>query len=223
MSNKIIPEGSGEYRRWELPQVESRDAAPGKGGYGLITADQLARIQEQAFKEAQQQGHAQGYRDGLEQAQKEMALKNQEVQARLQRFESLLRALSAPFEQLDEQVEQELFALAVAIARQIIRRELKADPGEIVATVREAVAALPGSARHPHVYLHPDDAAFIRQTFSLSGEHEHWKLIDDPSLTRGDCRVTTDNSRVDASVENRLAAIVARGLGGEREEDRRDS
>jgi flagellar assembly protein FliH len=36
---------------------------------------------------------------------------------------------------------------------------------------------------------------------------------------RGDCRVVTENSRVDATIENRLAAIMANTLGGEREED----
>lgn len=221
MTIKVIPEGTEEYRRWDLPRVDERlsGAAQQKLTQGRVTADQLATIQELAHKEAFEQGFTQGYKDGVEKANKEAAKKDQELQRRIQHMDQLLRTLSSPFEQLDGQVETELASLAISLARQIIRRELKINPGEIVAVVREAVAALPVVTRHPQVFLHPDDAAFIRQTFSLSGEHEHWKLIDDPALTRGDCRVVTENSRIDATVESRLTAIITQALGGEREED----
>ncbi len=222
MTIKVIPEGTEEYRRWDMPRVDERlsGAAQQKLTQGRVTADQLANIQEQAHKEAFEQGFTQGYKDGVEKATKEAAKKDQELQRRIQHMDQLLRTLSTPFEQLDGQVETELASLAISLARQIIRRELKVNPGEIVAVVREAVAALPVVTRHPQVFLHPDDAAFIRQTFSLSGEHEHWKLIDDPALTRGDCRVVTENSRIDATVESRLTAIITQAMGGEREEDR---
>ncbi len=225
MTNKVIPEGSEEYRRWEMPRVDTRlsGEAQLKLTHGRVTADQLSNIQEQAHKEAFEQGFAQGYKDGLDTAQKETAQINQDLQRRGQQLHQLLLTLSTPFEQLDGQVEAELASLAVSLARQIIRRELKLNPGEIVAVVREAVAALPVATRHPQIFLHPEDAAFIRQTFSLSGEHEHWKLVDDPALTRGDCRVVTENSRIDASVESRLTAIITQALGGEREEDRQHS
>ena len=225
MTIKIIPEGTEEYRRWEMPRVDERlsGTAQQKLTQGRVTADQLSSIQEQAHKEAFEQGFTQGYKDGIDKAQKETAQKTQDLQRRIQQLDQLLRTLSTPFEQLDGQVESELASLAVALARQIIRRELKVDPGEIVAVVRAAVAALPVATRHPQIFLHPDDAAFIRQTFSLSGEHEHWKLIDDPALTRGDCRVVTENSRIDASVDSRLTAIITQALGGEREEDRQRS
>ena len=225
MTIKVIPEGTEEFRRWEIPRVDEKlsGAAQQKLTQGRVTADQLSNIQEQAHKEAFEQGFTQGYKDGIDKAHKESAQKSQELQRSIQHLDQLLRVLSTPFEQLDGQVESELASLAVALARQIIRRELKLDPGEIVAVVREAVAALPVVTRHPQIFLHPEDAAFIRSAFSLSGEHEHWKLIDDPALTRGDCRVVTENSRIDATVESRLTAIITQALGGEREEDRQHS
>lgn len=225
MTTKVIPEGTEAYQRWEMPRVDERlsGEAKHKLTHGRVTADQLSNIQEEAHKEAFEQGFAQGYKDGIDKAQKETAQKNHDLQLKIQHMEQLLRALSTPFEQLDEQVESELATLAVSLARQIIRRELKFNPGEIVAVVREAVAALPVATRRPQIFLHPEDAAFIRHAFSLSGEHEHWKLIDDPALARGDCRVVTENSRIDATVENRLSAIITQALGGEREEDRQHS
>lgn len=225
MTIKVIPEGSEQYRRWEMPRVDEKlsGEAQLKLTHGRVTADQLSNIQDQAHKEAFEQGFTQGYKDGIDKAQKETLQKNQDLQHRVEQMDQLLRSLSTPFEQLDGQVEAELASLAVSLARQIIRRELKLNPGEIVAVVREAVAALPVATRHPQIFLHPEDAAFIRQTFSLSGEHEHWKLIDDPAMTRGDCRVVTETSRIDASVESRLTAIITKALGGEREEDQQHS
>lgn len=221
MTTKIIREGAQEYTLWQMPQViavEPADAVE-SGTSSVLTVGQLSKVQEQAFKEARNAGHAQGYKEGSEQAQREHAQKLQEQTARIQQFDKILHTLRVPLEQLDEQVEQELATLAVALARQIIRRELKLDPGEIVAVAREAIAALPTVSQPPKIYLHPEDAAFIRQVFSLSSEQEHWKLIDDPVLTRGDCRVLTENSRIDATVETRLAAVIAQALGGEREAD----
>ncbi len=221
IQGKIIRGGEIDVQRWEAPEVEG--VAHGNSLLSLLTAEQLANIQDVAFKEAQEQGHAEGYRKGLEQARAESAAKTQDLTQRIQKLEQLLRALSQPFEHLDEQIEQELFQLAVAIARQIIRREIKTDPGQIVAVVREVIQLLPGSTRQPQVFLHPEDAAFLRQALSMSGETENWKLIEDPTLMRGDCRVTTENSRVDATIENRLAAIVANTMGGEREADKSNS
>ncbi len=225
MTIKVIPEGTEEFRRWDMPRVDEKlsGTAQHKLTQGRVTADQLSNIQEQAHKEAFEQGFTQGYKDGIDKAHQETAQKTQELQRKMQQLDQLLHVLGTPFEQLDGQVESELASLAVALARQIIRRELKLDPGEIVAVVREAVAALPVATRHPQIFLHPEDAAFIRSTFSLSGEHERWKLIDDPALTRGDCRVVTENSRIDATVESRLTAIITQALGGEREEDRQHS
>lgn len=221
MTTKIIRDGTQEYSVWQMPQVIAVEPAEAdeSGVARVLTVGQVSKVQEQAFNEARNAGHAQGYKEGCEQAQREYAQKLHELNARAQQFIKLLHTLRAPLEQLDEQVEHELATLAVALARQIIRRELKLDPGEIVAVAREAIAALPTATQQPKIYLHPEDAAFIRQAFSLSSEQEHWKLIDDPVLTRGDCRVLTENSRIDATVETRLAAVIAQALGGEREAD----
>jgi len=48
------------------------------------------------------------------------------------KFVSLLESLSQPFKALDAEVEKELVKLAMAIATQIIRREIKLDPGKLL-------------------------------------------------------------------------------------------
>jgi flagellar assembly protein FliH len=48
-------------------------------------------------------------------------------------------------------------------------------------------------------------------------DHEQsWQIVEDPAMTRGGCRVRSEQSRVDASVEARLNAVIANVLGDER-------
>jgi flagellar assembly protein FliH len=60
----------------------------------------------------------------------------------------------------------------------------------------------------------------MRDTFSRSEAERSWVLVADPGLSRGDCRIITDTSLIDATLEKRLAAITSQLLGGERVTDK---
>jgi flagellar assembly protein FliH len=141
------------------------------------------------------------------------------MQTRAAQLETILRALAEPSEQLDEQVEQELATLAMVVARQLVRREIRTDPGQIIAVVREAMAILPSAARDIELRLHPEDASLVREVLRLSEGERPWKIVEDPVLTRGGCRLVSDVAQVDASLESRLNAVVASVMGGERDQD----
>jgi len=199
VAGRIVPgEAVPGCERWQVPEV----------GPGGPTARQLEELQRAAWEE----GFAAGRREGLERGEAE-------VRARVAALERVLDTLAAPLAEVDEAVERELVALAVAMARQIVRRELRTDPGEVVAAVREALAALPAGAREVRVVLHPEDAALVRERLAGGGRERAWTIEEDPALTRGGCRVVTPTSEVDATLEHRLGAVIARVLGGERDGD----
>jgi flagellar assembly protein FliH len=175
----------------------------------LLTADQMERIQQQAHEE----GFAQGRREGLEAARAEM-------EGRIRELDRILGLLAEPLEALDDSMEQELVALAMAAARLIVRRELKTDPAQVLAAVREAMNALPAASRHVRLHLHPEDAALVREMLKVSEEERTWRIVEDPATARGGCKVVTDTSLIDASIEARLLAILATVLGGERTQDK---
>ena len=133
---------------------------------------------------------------------------------------SLLEALNEPFKALDEEVEKELITLVIGIATQLIRREIKMDPGQVVAAVREAIKVLPLSSQKISLHLHPEDVELVRSVLSLDEMSPSWAVVEDPLITRGGCQVDTDLSHIDATVENRLAAVIAGLFGGEREQDK---
>ena len=208
-TQKIISGGELEdCQAWIAPSVAGGPAQAEEQGNGMLTAKQLEQVQKQAYDEAYAKGLEEGLRAG------EAA-----VQQQVNRLEQLMNALGNPFAELDEQVEEELVKLAIAIVRQLVRREIRTDPGQVIAVVREAVAALPVSSRSIRLHLHPEDAVLVREAFSLSESEKNWQIVDDPVLTRGGCKVVTESSQVDASLETRLAQIIASVFGGERAED----
>jgi flagellar assembly protein FliH len=205
--SKVIPkEELSGIENWSLPEVNP--AGKREPAARPLTARQIEELQQQA----RQEGFQQGRREGLEAGKRE-------IMARVHELESLMQTLAKPLDQLDTQVEQELIGLALAVAQQLVRRELKIDPGQVLAAVREAMAALPIAARNVRLHLHPEDAALVRETLSLSDGERGWKVVEDPVLTRGGCKVSSDTSQIDASVERRLHTIIANVLGGERETD----
>ncbi len=188
---------------WHVPEV----GAAGEAQHPM-TARQLEEIQEQA----QQEGFEQGLKEGREAGTREFV-------ERVQQLEQLTASLDRPFEELDEAIEQQLAQLAMIVARQLIRRELKSEPGQVIGVVREALAALPLAARNIRLSLHPEDAVLVREALSLQQGEASIQVVEDPVQMRGGCLVLTENSQIDASVESRLNAIIANTMGGMRDSD----
>jgi flagellar assembly protein FliH len=207
-----------------------------------LTVGALESMQNQVYAEAREQGRRDGYQTGFEEGrqvgleegrEQGFAIGREEgaqaardeqsalARERLDRLEALLRALAEPLAQLDEKIEQELVALAMAVAQQLVRREIGVNPGQIVAVVRDAVSALPANARQITLYVHPDDATLLREAFALDGDSApHWRLLEDPLLSRGGCRVLAEQSSIDATVEKRLGQVIAAALGDQRSDER---
>lgn len=205
-SKTVISDDLTVYERWELPQVNDPFSS------SPATAEELESIQKQAYKE----GFALGKKEGYEQ-------KKQELEDSATSLRSIIELLTDPLKNIDNEVVEQLSQLSMSVAKQIVRRELHTEQGEIVGIVREAMNALPASTRKIILNIHPDDAELIRNAFSLGQENEsdelRWKVVEDPMITRGGCKISSENSRVDATVEARLNRVISTLLGGERESD----
>ncbi len=164
------------------------------------------------------EAHEEGYQQGIKQAQKEIAEQKKQLLDIIHFFEQ-------PLQYLNEEVEQQLNLLAVTLAQQLVRREIRSEPGEIVAVIREAVKMLPISTRKIKIFLHPEDAEIVKKALQLDelDDEQSWKLKEDPMITRGGCEIKSDQSVINATLENRLQALAASILGGDRVEDQSGS
>jgi len=204
MSKLSDSDSSTTCQLWQAPQLKNSP----DGTNTLRTRKQQQQIEQDAFE----QGFNQGYREGLEQGQ-------HEINEHIKYLQSLMATLAMPLLDLDKQVVDELVDLSMAVARQLIRRELKISPGEVVAVVKESLSLLPVTAGDVRLELHPEDAALVRNALLGSDAEPPWQIVEDPVLSRGGCRVSTNTSRIDATVENRINAAIAAVMGGEREVD----
>lgn len=186
--------------RWEVPAID------GGGGKGYMTAGRLESLQKDAYEEAWKKGHSDGLSAG--------AL---ELRGRVERLDQLLLALAKPFDLLDEQIEKQLVELSMTVVRQLFRREVAQDPTHVIGVVREAIQLLPIASRNVLVHLHPDDAAIVRECLPPAEGEPAWVIVEDPLTSKGGCRVTTENSQIDATSESRLNKLVHSISGDERQ------
>ena len=203
---------AGNAARWEPPSVNGPSSRPRE----TVAANKLSRTDqatvEEHFANAKTAGAAAG--------RAEYEGRITELNARIARLESILNVLGSPLVEMDAQVERQLTVLALTVAKQLVRRELRVDPTQVVAIIRETVALLPVSARDVRVHLHPEDAAIVRERLAQPQAERAWSIVEDPVLSRGGCRVTTDSALIDARLETRLGAIVTQILGSDRVDDR---
>jgi flagellar assembly protein FliH len=164
-------------------------------------------------REAWDAGYAAGREAGLVAVRAEQQRVQDDLRERANRFGHLLDLMARPLKDLDDSVFDSLGTVVEAVVKQLLRRELKTQPEQIVGVVREAVGALSDAAREVRVHLHPDDAAVLREILVEPGNDRAWRIVEDPVLTRGGCRVRSENSTVDARLEARIGAAVALALG----------
>jgi flagellar assembly protein FliH len=197
LSNRIIPkEQLSAYQRWELTALDESQRAQEVTAerVPLPTAEELQQIQTQAHQEGYAAGHLEGRAKGIADAE---------------RMKQVLVGLEAALQQYDQQVAQDVLALALDISRQMLRQALKVKPGLVLAVVREAMNSLPQASSHPHLILNPEDARVVRSFMEADLAHSAWKIQEDSRIERGGCRIESANSEIDATMETRWKRIVA--------------
>lgn len=202
MSTLWSDEHARQATRWAKPIFDEQPSAA-----GLDFGAQQARCAElEAAAEAR--GYAVGHAAGL-------AAGGAHAAQIAQQIKTTLDALSQPLAMVDAELERVLVALALEAARRIAQQELHLEPAKVAAVVRDAVASLGSGARAVTVYVHPDDYAALMEALadSLHGS-EPWRLVADPEVLPGGCRVESEQASVVASLDARAAGLAHTLLGG---------
>ncbi len=175
--------------------------------FKLPTAADIERMHEDiraaAKEEGRQEGHAEGYAAGHEQG---YAQGKAQAEAEAARLAGLTEQLEQALTGIDHEVAEELMALAIELARQMVRETLAQHPESILGTIRLALQQLPQG--HAHIHLHPDDLALVRKHSGEQLSHGGQRLQEDATLVRGDCRVDAGGAQVDATLETRWRRVL---------------
>ena len=163
-------------------------------------ADVDPQVVEAIRADAQKAGYEEGLRLGREEAEREL-------KANVAALASIADALCQPVASIDDAVQREITELAFTIGETLYREEMQRDPTKVVNVVREAVAALPEGTANIKISLNPEDAAVVDEYAQTSASQ--WQVLPDPAMGRGGCKVQADTSEVDATLDERLAAVRA--------------
>ena len=125
--------GASSIERWSLPLVEGHlIGRPTDDKKAQATAEAIACI-------AREQAEQRGYEAGMAKAQAEMQPRLAELDARVKKLDALLSFVARPLQELDAEVEKTLLQLTLAVGKQLARRELRVDPAQVIAIIRESL------------------------------------------------------------------------------------
>ncbi len=213
MVSQIIPRGRlATYQRWEMGAFEQpapahvthfgADKREQELAVILPTVEQIERIHQEAQQEGyaagQEAGYEVGYKAGDDAGREQAALAASRMQVLLNGFQQALA-------DADRAIGNVLLALALDLAKQMVREALRVKPEIVFAVVRESIRNESAFSQPPQLYLHPDDAALVRE--HLNQELNDCTVCVDPYLQRGDCRVKTGSGQVDATLATRWRRI----------------
>ena len=192
------PEPEPEPEPPEMEEVPLDEVQP-------LTLEELESIRQEAYNE----GFAVGEREGFHSATLKVRQEAEAILApKVAGLEQMMVNLFEPIAEQDTQIEKSLIDLVQHITKQVIQRELAIDSTQIEHVMREALKLLPLGATNVRLYINPQD---FEQVKALRERHEEtWRIVEDVSLLPGGCRVETEHSRIDATVETRVAQVMVK-------------
>jgi flagellar assembly protein FliH len=220
----------GAFKRWEMTsfgderpsslatriQAEERAAAasaaaaaaaasmPAVPAMQLPTAAELEALREGAraegYEEGLQEGREAGRAEAYEAGRQDLALEAES-----------LRAIAATFSQAvtaaDETIASDVLDLALHLARSMVRTAFTVRPELIIPIVREAIDYLPVLQAPAILALNPEDIEIVRTALSDELDKGGWRVVADPQVGRGGCKVDTASNQIDAQAAARWARL----------------
>ncbi|HEX6925011.1 MAG TPA: FliH/SctL family protein [Longimicrobiaceae bacterium] len=204
---------------WALEDLRIDDLYADLSAEPLVGTDASAEEQraraEAAAREELERRVREAYQRGLEEGRREGA------QAEAARLKNAVRAAEAALEEVRENearwlanIEENICAVAVAVARHVVDRELETDPEMVARVVRRALDEFP--VKQPvRVRVHPRDQAVIESTAGegrlptmIDGREVQW--IADVNIVPGGCLVEGRDRIIDGRVDTALMRAYRR-------------
>lgn len=192
------PEPEPEPEPPEMEEVPLEEVQP-------LTLEELESIRQEAYNEGFAVGEKEGFHSTTLKVRQEAEVA---LTAKIAHLEQLMVNLFEPIAEQDTQIEKSLVDLVRHISKQVIQRELAIDSTQIEHVMREALKLLPLGVGNVRLYVNPQD---FEQVKALRERHEEtWRIVEDESLLPGGCRVETEHSRIDATIETRVTQVMAK-------------
>lgn len=210
MSNANVPkEQQTAYERWEMASFSETSRSVGGNATSASkpkrtapssATPEIAQIFETARKEAYNKGMQEGFAVG-------MAKAREYAQEEKQRFLQLMSSFSDALENSDEQIADDVLALALDIAKSMLKVKINVDQSALLPVVLDAIHYLPKIQHPARILVHRDDMQLLREYMADEIANDHWQIQEDNNIERGGCLVETGANQVDATNPTRWKRI----------------
>ena len=211
MSNVVIPkEKQTAYQRWEMASFaeESSSQVPASSAAASQAVQESAEEKTARLEAEMEQARREGYKIGLQQGfDTGIADAAAQVQQDRDRLNTVLASMSEALNTANEAVSEQLLALALDIAKAMVKDRLKVDPAVILPIVQESIHYLPTVQKPARLIVHPADVPVVKKYLQEDMADSNWQIHEDASLERGGCMVETGDNQIDASNATRWKRI----------------
>lgn len=204
MSSMAMPkEQQTAYQRWEMSSfaADGEEMLHGKTKQEEEAASQkIAQLYESVRKEAYTAGMQEGFAVGMAKA-RECAEEDR------QNFVRLMQSFEKSLSTADEKIAENLLALALDIAKAMVKTKLKIDPTSVIPVVQDAIHYLPHVQKPARITVNHEDAQLLRAYLGEELSESVWQVQEDDHIERGGCTVETGANQIDATNEVRWKRI----------------
>ncbi|HEU4587370.1 MAG TPA: FliH/SctL family protein [Gemmatimonadales bacterium] len=184
------------FERWAMPDIMREPVAE------VLPPESPGPTPED---EAYARGYAEGYQAGVAEGEAK-------VRSACHALAGATQALHAVEAAYASEMEQTLTTLALAIARQIVQREVALDGSVIQDLVRRAAESVPAETSL-EIRLHPADLAVFGtepELYGAGGRKLQVRWLGDPTLERGSYVIETPQRVIDGELDAVLKIIYER-------------
>jgi len=206
MSSNIIPkEQLTAYQRWELAsfgeEKRVQQNAAQQQQQQQQTAEELARLREEARQQGRAEGYSQGHAEGVQAGRAEASRE-------AVRIRQVAEAFNSELAHAGEAVADDMLNLALDFAKAMLKTALKVRPEIVLPIVSEAIRYLPTVQQPALLVLNPKDAAVVRSHMGDELEKAGWRVAEDMQVEQGGCRIETASNQIDATMPVRWQRIA---------------
>ena len=185
------------------------------GGHSVhLAAGPDDRVPAVDIEDIERQAYGRGYQDGqLAGVQAEAA----RMRAALSAMDDALLRLQGEAEAWVGNARENVCAIAVAVARQVLMREIEGDPSLVASLAMRALTEIPVD-QPVIVRMHPDDLHVLESLpdeagasrASLNGDRSQVQWVADPRVTRGGCLIEGRDRIIDGRIDTGLERLYRR-------------
>lgn len=176
------------------------------------TEEELAAIRDEAraagHEEGRRAGHAEALALGQAETARQVAAAKVEAARELAQLLALARQFGDALADADQLIANDVLDLALHLAKGMLKTALRVKPELVLPVVREAIEYLPVVAQPALLMLNPLDAEVVRGGIGDELTAGGWRVIDDPHISRGGCRIETASNQIDAEAESRWQRLT---------------